>query len=204
MWGKKSLSTGCSLRPGPISIESRTSVIWHVHDCRGSMILIVPYIKLYLYSPKFKQVIFFHVFIPQSVHNPILYTAIITLWLVKFPHFLIISGVSEIIVVSFVVPVTACLFVWCLWETLQQLSELSGFHITECEITVSVCIPRVCRHHHFWDKWLFSSSAGVLGYQVYQLHIKRMLHCIYRNLNCGLLYMAQISPEGGVSHSSMR
>jgi hypothetical protein len=40
----------------------------------------------------------------------ILYAAIITFWLVKLPGFLIISGVSEINVMSLVVPVAACLF----------------------------------------------------------------------------------------------
>ena len=46
------------------------------------------------------------------VINPILYAAIMTLWLVVFPDFLIISSLSGIVnVMSVVVPATACLLI---------------------------------------------------------------------------------------------
>jgi len=46
------------------------------------------------------------------VNNPLLYAAIMTLWLVAFPSFLIISNVSGIVsVMSLVVPTAACLLI---------------------------------------------------------------------------------------------
>jgi hypothetical protein len=51
-------------------------------------------------------------YIPQTVNNPILYAAIITLWLVKFPDFPIIQNISGIVnVMSVVVPVSACVLI---------------------------------------------------------------------------------------------
>ena len=46
------------------------------------------------------------------VNNPILYAAIMVLWLVELPVFLIISVVYRIVnVMSLVVPATACLLI---------------------------------------------------------------------------------------------
>ena len=46
------------------------------------------------------------------VNNPILYAAIMTLWLVAFPGFLIISSVSGTVnVMCLVVPVAACFLI---------------------------------------------------------------------------------------------
>ena len=46
------------------------------------------------------------------VNNPILYAAIMMLWLLALPGFLIISSVSGIVnVMCFVVPVAACLLI---------------------------------------------------------------------------------------------
>ena len=46
-------------------------------------------------------------------NNPILYGAIMMLWLVAFPGFLIISSVSGIVnVMSVVVPANPCLLFW--------------------------------------------------------------------------------------------
>jgi hypothetical protein len=47
--GKKSLSAGCFLKSGPIESESLISVILHVHDWKGSRVLIIPFIRQYLY-----------------------------------------------------------------------------------------------------------------------------------------------------------
>jgi hypothetical protein len=40
---------------------------------------------------------FFRFFIPQTANNPILYAATVTLRIVAFPGFLIVSGVSQIV-----------------------------------------------------------------------------------------------------------
>jgi Na+/alanine symporter len=46
-------------------------------------------------------------------NNPILCAAIMTVWLVALPGFVIISSVSVIVnVMSFVVPATACLLIF--------------------------------------------------------------------------------------------
>jgi len=72
------------------------------------------------------------------VNSPILYAAIKTLWLVAFPDFLIISSISVIInVMSLVVPATAFYLFFC---SLSAITITQWFQITECEITVSVCI----------------------------------------------------------------
>ena len=51
---------------------------------------------------------------PYMVNNPILYVAVMTVWHVAFPGFLIISSVSGIVnVMSLVLTAGACLLIFC-------------------------------------------------------------------------------------------
>jgi len=53
------------------------------------------------------------------VDNLILRAAIMIFWLVALPDFLIISSVSRIVnIMSLVVPATASLLFWVIWEPL--------------------------------------------------------------------------------------
>ena len=86
---------------------SRIYLIWHPHDWRGARLFNIPFVKQYLCLPKFLQVVFLYL-----IKNSVLYAAIMMLWLVAFPGFLIISGVSGIVnTVSLIVPAVPCLLI---------------------------------------------------------------------------------------------
>ena len=58
-------------------LYSRIYLIWHPKDWRGATELSIPFIKQYLYWPKFLPLIFaLCLFIPYVVNNPIFYGAL--------------------------------------------------------------------------------------------------------------------------------
>ena len=152
---------------------------------RGAGLLNIPFIKQLLYWPNYLQVIsFFCFFIPQMVNNPILYAAVMTLWLVAFPGFLIISSVSGIVnVMCLVIPAAACLLIlgslraiiidqWAQWNPYYKMRNHS----------ISMCTGRYW-HQSFWNKGLFSSPAEVSGFLEYGLHVSGIWIVIcYRGL----------------------
>ena len=109
------------------------------------------------------------------VNNPMLYAAIMTLWLVALPVFLIISSVCVIINVMYiVVPTTACLLIFCSLEAIIIAQWAQWFQITECEVTLSVSIlagsdtrpSRIRRYFpqnlKYQDFWSISSTLKEL------------------------------------------
>jgi hypothetical protein len=107
--GKKAIST----RTNSMWLYSRMYLIWHPQDWRGAGSLNIPFVKQYLWWPKFLQVILFLCFfITDLVKNPLSYGAIMILWLVALPGFPFISGVSGIVnVMSLILPAAPRLLV---------------------------------------------------------------------------------------------
>ena len=94
-------------------LQSRIYLIWHPKHLRAVTVLNIPLVKQYLFWTKFLQLIFPLCFsIPYMIIDPMFYAAVMTLWLVAFPSFLIISVVSGIVnVMSLVVPAAAFLLI---------------------------------------------------------------------------------------------
>jgi hypothetical protein len=142
--------------------------------------------KQYPYWPKFLQEIFpcvsFYLYV---VNTPILYAAIIILWLVALPGFLIMSCVySIVIVMSIVLPATACLLILCPLGAIiiAQWTRWSP----DCKIwnhSTSMHNWR-SQQQSIWNWGLYSSPAEVSGFLVYQFHIKGIVLYYQRSLRC--------------------
>jgi hypothetical protein len=95
------------------------------------------------------------------------------LWLVALTGFLILSGVYRIVHILFlVVPATACLLFWCSFQAIviAQWTQCE-VQIAKYEITLPVCIIQGTDNLASGIRALYSSTAEVSGFLVYQLHI---------------------------------
>jgi len=75
------------------------------------------------------------------VNNPILFPAIMTLWLVAFPGFLIISSVSGIVnVMSHIISAAACLLI------LGSLGAVTIVQWAQCTPDYKMLNHSICMH----------------------------------------------------------
>jgi hypothetical protein len=124
-------------------------------------------------------------FLPQVVNNPILYAAIMILWLIAVPGILIMSSVYRIVIImSLVVPATVCLLILVYLGAIiiAQCTQWSP----DCKIWNHSTILHNWRYwqQSFWNWGLYCASAEVWVFMVYQLHIKGLVLYYWNSLRC--------------------
>jgi len=112
------------------------------------------------------------------VNNPILYTAIIILWLVAFLGILNIASVSGIIIVMSLAYIlgsmeASIIAQWAQWSPdYKKWNRSISMH------------TGMYWHQNLWYWRLLSSSAEVSGYLKYELRINGTVLCFWGSLRC--------------------
>ena len=118
-------------------------------------------------------------------NNPISYAAIMTLWNVALPGFVIISSVSEIVnVMCLAVPAAVCLLILCCLGaiTIVQWDQRS-LDFKMWNHCISMCTGR-WRQQSFWNYGLFPPTAEVLGFLEYQIRVEGIVLCFWSSIRC--------------------
>ena len=153
-----------------VCLYNRIYLTWHPQ----ARSLNIPFVKQYLCWPKLLKVIFLLCFFrTYLVKNPVSLAAIMILWLVAVPWFLIISHVSGIVnIVSHIVPAAPHFLILFSVEAniIAQWTQWNLYCIM-WNHSIIMHTGRF-RHQSSWNWGLVSSSAEVSGFLKYELNIK--------------------------------
>jgi len=127
-------------------------------------------------------------FIPQMANNPIWYAAIMTLWNVALPGFVIISNVCGIVNVMW-----QQLFVYLFWVFLGTiiLAQFAQWCLDYkmWNHSISMYTGR-CWQQSFWNYGLFLPTAEVSGFLEYQIHVEGIVLCFLSSIRCIKIWIA--------------
>ena len=117
--------------------------------------------------------------------NPVLYAAIIIIWLVAVPSSLIISSMLELLMLCPLLCQHLLVYLFSiLWKPLivAQCVQWSP----DCEMWNHIINMHIwrCWHQSFWNWGLLPSSAEVSGFFKFELHSKGTVLCFWSSLRC--------------------